>query len=106
MRNPIFFRLTLEGQPVASEHLDIVTSFMRRVREMTEQIGKERDRPLLVTSRLPSRVQCCQDIGLATTVRRHSQKSCPGREQLSGLQRKKRSHELGRSSRLRLCQPD
>jgi len=31
---------------------------------MTEEVGRERDRPLLIASRLPSRIDCCRRIGI------------------------------------------
>jgi hypothetical protein len=64
LRNPIFFRPTLECRPCDTEHLEIMTGFIRRVREMTEAVGRERDKPMLVASRVPSQVDCCRKIGL------------------------------------------
>ncbi len=64
MRQPIFFRPTLEGRPVEPEHLEIMTGFMRQVREVTEEAGQKRDRPILIACRIPSRVRCNEEIGL------------------------------------------
>lgn len=63
LRNPIYFRPTLECRPCEPEHLEIMTDFIRRLREMTEQVGRERDRPLLIACRVPSRIDCCRKIG-------------------------------------------
>jgi len=64
MRHPVYFRPTMEGQPVEAEHVAMMTDFMRRLREMTERIGRKRDRPLLVACLIPNRIQCCMNIGL------------------------------------------
>lgn len=64
LRNPIFFRPTLECRPCETEHLEIMTGFMRRLREMTEEVGRERDRPLLIACRVPSQIDCCRKVGL------------------------------------------
>ena len=64
MRNPCLFRPTLEGQPCAAQHLDILSAFARRVRDMTEEAGRERGRPLLIACRVPSRIDCCRKIGI------------------------------------------
>jgi hypothetical protein len=63
LRNPIYFRPTLECRPCEPEHLEIMTGFIRKLREMTEQVGQERDRPLLIACRIPSRIDCCRKIG-------------------------------------------
>ena len=64
LRNPIYFRPTLECRPCEQEHLDVMNGFMRRVREMTEAVGRERGKPLLITCRVPNQVDCCCKIGL------------------------------------------
>jgi hypothetical protein len=64
MRNPVFFRPTLEGRPCEDQHIAIMTAFMCQVRELTERVGRQRNRPLVIACRLPSRVDCCRNIGL------------------------------------------
>jgi len=64
MRNPIFFRPTLDGLSVEPEHIDTMSSFMRRVRAMTERVGQTRGRPLLVAARVPNTPACGLAIGL------------------------------------------
>ena len=64
MRNPFFFRPTFEGRPCQAQHVEIMTAFVRRVRDLTEEVGRQRNRPLLVACRLPSRVDCCRKIAL------------------------------------------
>ena len=64
MRQPIFFRPTLEGRPVAAEHLETMTAFMRRIRGMAEEHGRRRGRPVLVACRVASTLRCDTEIGL------------------------------------------
>ena len=64
LRKPYLFRPTIEGRPCDQECRDLFTSFIRRVRDMTEDVGRKRDRPLLVACRVPSRVECCRTIGI------------------------------------------
>jgi len=64
MRQPVFFRPTLEGRPVEKQHLGMMTDLLRRIRRMTEDIGQRRGRPLLVACRIPCRVSSCNEIGL------------------------------------------
>ena len=64
LRNPIYFRPTLEGRPAAQEHVAAMTDFMRRLREVAEQVGRERDRPFLIACLIPNRVRACLAIGL------------------------------------------
>ncbi len=64
MRAPVFFRPTIEGKPVKPEHLEMMTEFMSRIRDMAERIGKRRGRPILIAARLPSRARICGEIGI------------------------------------------
>lgn len=64
MRQPIYFRPTLEGRPVELPHLEMMTEFIRRIRRMTEEVGLRRDRPLLISCRVPCRAGICREIGL------------------------------------------
>ena len=64
MRDPIFFSPTLRGQAVGPECLTVMTDFMSRVRAMTEEVGKERGRPLLVACRGAATVAINRSIGI------------------------------------------
>lgn len=64
MRQPIYFRPTIEGRPVGPEELEIMTGFMSRVRSLTEEIGKKRGKPLLIACRVPSLIKYNKGIGL------------------------------------------
>ena len=63
-RSPLYFRPTLDLEPVEAEHLYTMNNFMRRIRAMTEQIGRQRGRPLLVAPRVPMSVERSRAIGL------------------------------------------
>ena len=64
LRQPIFFRPTLDGLPVEPEHVAVMSDFVRRVREMTETVGQERGRPLLIACRVPNTLACGRAVGL------------------------------------------
>ena len=64
MRQPIFFRPTMEGLPVGQEHIDIITDFMVRVRELAEKVGKDRGRPILIACSVPNLPELARSIGL------------------------------------------
>ncbi len=62
-RHPVFFRHR-PGEPVSRRELDMMTGLIRRIREMTEEVGREKGRPLLVAVRVPDSVEFCRAIGL------------------------------------------
>ena len=63
-RSPMFFRPTLDLQPVEPKHIQIMNDFVRRVRRMTERISRRRGRPLLLAARVPMSVERSYAIGL------------------------------------------
>ena len=63
-RHPLFFGPTMDLQPVEPKHVAIMNDFMRRVREMTERVGQQRGRPLLVACHVPKSVDRSLAIGL------------------------------------------
>jgi hypothetical protein len=46
------------------EHRDHLTAFMRSVREMLQEVGEQRGRPLLLATRVPENVEGCHWDGL------------------------------------------
>jgi len=64
IRHPVFFSRTMRGQPVTDDEVEIMTSFMRRVRALTDEVGARRNRPLLVTAVVPDSLAQAKDIGL------------------------------------------
>ena len=63
-RHPVYFKPQMTGDPVTQEHCDIMTALLRRVREMTEKVAMQRNRPMLIAVRVPDSVGYNKAIGL------------------------------------------
>lgn len=63
-RHPGFFRPQFMGEPVTDEHRGMMTDLLRRVREMADNIGERRGKPILIACRLPDSIEFCRAIGL------------------------------------------
>ena len=63
-RHPIFFAPAMDGNPAEPRHVAIMNGFVRRIREMTERVGRDRGRPLLVACHVPNGVDAALRIGL------------------------------------------
>ncbi|MBX7255333.1 MAG: family 10 glycosylhydrolase [Candidatus Hydrogenedentes bacterium] len=63
-RHPVYFKPQMTGEPVTQEHCDMMTELIRRVRVMTEDVGKKRGRPVLISIRVPDSLGYAQGIGL------------------------------------------
>jgi len=63
-RHPVFFKSHAFGKPVSQAERDMMTDMVRRIREMTEQVGLKRGHPILVAVRVPDSVGYCEAIGL------------------------------------------
>jgi len=63
-RHLVFFRTVAEGGQATDEERAMMTDLVRRIREMTETVGMERGRPILLTMRVPDSVPFCRAIGL------------------------------------------
>jgi len=48
------FKSMAWGHSVSDEERDMMTDLLRRVREMTDEIGRQRGRPLLIAARVRS----------------------------------------------------
>lgn len=59
-----YFRPTREMRPVEPQHLDMMTDLMRRVRNMADEVGAKRGRPLLVAARTPFNTADARFIGV------------------------------------------
>jgi hypothetical protein len=64
LRSSPYFRESLDGLPVAPEHLDLLTELVRRVRQTADAVGRERGRPLLLAVRAPFTADAARFIGL------------------------------------------
>ncbi len=63
-RHPIFFAPAMDRKPAEPRQVEIMNGFVRRIREMTERVGRERGRPLLVACHVPDGVDAALQIGL------------------------------------------
>lgn len=63
-RHLCYFESVARGGVASDEEREAMTGLMRRVREMTEQVGLERGRPIVVAMRLPDSLGFCSDMGL------------------------------------------
>lgn len=64
LRQQVFFRSTANREIVSPEEREAMTSFMRRLRETSETEGLKREKPFLISIRVPDSVDYCDDIGL------------------------------------------
>jgi hypothetical protein len=63
-RHPVFFHAPARGFACSQVELDLMTDLVRRIRRMTEEVGRRRGRPILVAIRLPDSGPYCRAIGL------------------------------------------
>lgn len=63
-RHPVLFRPQMTGEPITQEHRDQLTNLMRRIRKMTDSVGRKRDQPMLVGIRVPDSVAYCHALGI------------------------------------------
>jgi Glycosyl hydrolase-like 10 len=64
-RHLCYFKSTANGGVASGEERAMMTSLMRRVRKMTEEVGLQRGRPILISVRVPDSVGFCRDMGFA-----------------------------------------
>ncbi len=63
-RHPVFFKSTARGEPATQDELLAMTELVKRVRAMTEQVGKDRNKPVLIAMKVPDSIEYCKTIGL------------------------------------------
>ena len=63
-RHPCFFKSVAWGDRAGPDERAAMTSLMQRIREMTETVGMQRGKPILVAIRVPDSVPFCRAIGL------------------------------------------
>jgi hypothetical protein len=63
-RHAFFFKCSAENQPCGASELDAMTGLLRRIRAITEELGRRRGRPILLAIRVPDSVDYCRMIGL------------------------------------------
>ena len=64
LRDPKFFAPTVDGKPVEPQHLEMMTDLVRRIKDMTAEVERERGRPLLLAARTPHAVADARFVGL------------------------------------------
>jgi len=62
-RHLCYFKSTASGGAATDEERAAMTELMARVRKMTEDVGSQRGRPILVAVRVPDSVGFCRDLG-------------------------------------------
>jgi len=63
-RHPVLFREQMRGERINQAQRDELTALIRRVREMTRRVGRERGRPMLIGVRVPDSVGYCRELGI------------------------------------------
>ena len=63
-KDPVFFKSMAWGWPVMDAERDMMTDLLGRVRQMADEIGRQRGRPLLIAARLPDSIGYSRAIGL------------------------------------------
>ncbi len=63
-RHLCYFASVAHGGVASDDQRQAITDLMRRVREMTEQAGMRRGRPILVSVRVPDSVDYAREMGL------------------------------------------
>ena len=62
-RHLCYFPEVANGKVATEAEVAAMTDLMRRIRKMTEAVGLQRGRPILVTIRVPDSVEFCRDMG-------------------------------------------
>ena len=64
-RHPVFFkRAAMSGTPCSAEECALMSDLIRRIRAMTESVGMQRGRPLLLAVRVPDSCAYAKACGL------------------------------------------
>ena len=64
-RHPVFFkRAALSGTPCTDEERSLMTDLIRRIRSMTESVGQQRGKPILLAVRVPDSTEYASACGL------------------------------------------
>ena len=64
IRHPVLFSRRMRGEPCTRDEIEIMTSLMRQVREMTDAAAARRGRPVLISARVPDSFALSLDNGL------------------------------------------
>lgn len=64
LRVPIYFRSTMEGRAATAQQTSLMTEMLRSIRQMTEEVGMKRGRPILVATRCEADLALSRSVGL------------------------------------------
>lgn len=64
IRHPVLFSRRMRGEPCTPEEIDLITSMMHQIRQITDAAAQERQRPLLIAARVPDTFALCLDNGM------------------------------------------
>ncbi len=64
VRDPLYFRSTMEGKPTTPGQTALMTELVREIRRMTEEEGLKRGRPILVQALCPMSSALSRSVGL------------------------------------------
>ena len=64
IRHPVLFSRRMRGEACTPEEIDIITSMMRQLRQITDAAAEKRGRPLLIAARVPDTFARCLDNGM------------------------------------------
>ena len=64
LRHPMFFSRCIRGEPATEEEVDIMTSFLARIRKRADEIGLRRGRPVLLSARVPDTFDLAIHLGM------------------------------------------
>jgi len=63
-RHPVFFKSTAEGRSATQDEIDIMTELMRKIKQLVERKGIEKNHPILIAIRVPDSLEYALAIGL------------------------------------------
>ena len=63
-RHPVLFKSHAFGGVASDEERALLADLIRRIREMTDAIGRKRGKPILLATRVPDSVEFCRTIGI------------------------------------------
>ncbi len=64
MRHMQLLKSVAWGNHASQEELNLMTDFMKTLRDITEEAGRKRGRPILVAVRVPDSVDYCKAVGI------------------------------------------
>ena len=63
-RQLLCFKKHVWGGQLGQEEIDIMTGYLRRIRSMTDEVGRKRGRPLLIAARVPDCPDYARELAL------------------------------------------